>query len=128
MISGSITNTSRGAEVGSNRSGAGYDRPIGCRRNQKQFTSMLISEFFLQVAFLKQKRPLCYFQGLPRWHSGKESACNAGDLGSIPGSERSSEEGNGYSHQYSCLEKSVDKEAGRATVHGFTKSQTQLSN
>ena len=78
MISGSITNTSRGAEVGSNRSGAGYDRPIGCRRNQKQFTSMLISEFFLQVAFLKQKRPLCYFQGLPRWHSGKESACNAG--------------------------------------------------
>ena len=79
MISGSITNISMGAEVGSNRSGAGHDRPIGCRRNQKQFTSMLITEFFLWVAFLKKKWPLCYFRGLPRWHSGKESACNAGN-------------------------------------------------
>ena len=36
--------------------------------------------------------------------SGKESACNAGDLGSIPGSGRSPGEGNGYPLQYSCLE------------------------
>ena len=79
MISGSITNISMGAEVGSNRSSAGHDGPIGCRRNQKQFTSMLITEFFLRVAFLKKKWPLCYFQGLPRWHSSKESACNAGN-------------------------------------------------
>ena len=40
---------------------------------------------------------------------GKESACNTGDLGSIPGSGRSPGEGNGYSLQYSCLENSIDK-------------------
>ena len=47
-------------------------------------------------------------RGLPMWHSGKESACNAGDTGdkgSIPGSERSSGVGNGNLLQYSCLEK-----------------------
>ena len=43
---------------------------------------------------------------------GIKSACSAGDLGSIPGSERSFEEGNGYSLQYSCLENSMDKEPG----------------
>ena len=42
---------------------------------------------------------------------GKESACNAGDPGSIPGSGRSTGEGNGNPLQYSCLEKSMDKEA-----------------
>ena len=42
---------------------------------------------------------------------GKESACNAGDLGSIPGSGRSPGEGNGYSLQYSYLENSMDREA-----------------
>jgi len=40
---------------------------------------------------------------LPWWFSGKESTCNAGDMDSIPGSGRSSEEGNGNSFQYSCL-------------------------
>ena len=42
--------------------------------------------------------------GLSRWLSGKESACSAGDMGSIPGLGRSSDEGNGNSIQYSCLE------------------------
>ena len=41
--------------------------------------------------------------------NGKESACNAGDLGLIPGSGRSLGEGNGYSFQYSCLENSMDR-------------------
>ena len=41
---------------------------------------------------------------LPRWHSGKESACNVGDLGSIPGSGRSPGERNGNPLQSSCLE------------------------
>ena len=50
--------------------------------------------------------------GLSQWLSEcKESACNAGDLGSIPGSGRSSGEGNGNLLQYSCLEKSMDREA-----------------
>ena len=65
--------------------------------------------------------------GLP-WFLSKESACNAGELGSIPGSGRSPEEGNGYPLQYSCLENSMDRGAWRAIVHGVTKSQTQLSD
>ena len=59
---------------------------------------------------------------------GKESACIAVDLGSIPGSGRSPGEGNGNSIQYSCMENSTDREAWWATVHGVTKSQTQLSD
>ena len=52
---------------------------------------------------------------------GKESACNAGDPGSIPGLERSPEEGNGNPLQYSCLENSLDKGVWWATVHGVTE-------
>ena len=59
---------------------------------------------------------------------GKESACNARDLGSIPRSGRSPGERKSYPFQYSCLRNSVDREAWRATVHGFTKSWTQLSD
>ena len=58
----------------------------------------------------------------------KESICNAGDLGLIPGLGRSSGEGNGKPHQYSCLENPMDRGAWWATVHGVAKSQTQLSN
>ena len=56
----------------------------------------------------------------------KESAYNAGDQGSIPGSGRSPGEGNGNPLQYSCLENSMDRGAWGVTVHGVTKSQTQL--
>ena len=59
---------------------------------------------------------------------GKESACSAGDLGSIPRSRRSPGEGHGYPLQYSCLENSMDRGAWRASVHGIAKGQTQLSN
>ena len=60
--------------------------------------------------------------GLPGGSEGKETACNARDLGSIPGG------GNGNPLQYSRLENPTDKGAWRATVHGVAKSQTQLSN
>ena len=60
--------------------------------------------------------------------SGKESACSAGDAGSIPGSGRSPGEGNGNPLQYSCLENPMDKEAWWAAVHGVTKSWTQLGD
>ena len=50
--------------------------------------------------------------------SGSESACNTGDLGSIPGSGRSPGEGNGYPLPYSCLENSMDRGAWWATVMG----------
>ena len=54
----------------------------------------------------------------------KESAYNAGDPGSIPGLGRSPGEGNGNLLQYSCLEKSMDRGAWWATVHGVAKSWT----
>ena len=56
----------------------------------------------------------------------KESAFNAGDPDSIPGLGRSSGEGNSNPLQYSCLENSMAKGTWQATVHGVTKSQTQL--
>jgi len=52
---------------------------------------------------------------------GKESACNAGDPGSIPGLGRSPEEGNGNPLQYCCLENAMDKGAWWAIVHGIAK-------
>ena len=62
--------------------------------------------------------------GFPGSSAGKESASNAGDLGLIPGLERSPAEGNGNPLQYSCLENAMDRGAWQATVHGVTKSQT----
>ena len=54
--------------------------------------------------------------------SPKESAYNAGDPGSIPGSGRSPGEGNGNPLLYSCLENPMDRGAWRATVHGVTQN------
>ena len=51
----------------------------------------------------------------------KNLLANAGDVGSVPGLGRSPGEGNGNPLQYSCLEKPMDREACRATVHGVTK-------
>ena len=56
----------------------------------------------------------------------KNPPANAGDLGSIPGSRRSSGGGHSNPLQYSCLENPMDRGAWWATVHGVTKSQTQL--
>ena len=58
----------------------------------------------------------------------KASACNTGDLGSIPGSGRSPGEGNGNPLQYSCLENPMDGGAWWATVHGVSKSWTRLKD
>ena len=58
----------------------------------------------------------------------KESACNAEDLGSIPGSGRSRGEENCNSLQSSCLENPMDRGAWWATVHGVAKSWTRLSD
>ena len=64
------------------------------------------------------------FVGFPCSSVGKESACNAGELGSIPGLGRFPGEGNGNPLQYSGLENPMDRGAWRATVHGGLKSQT----
>ena len=61
--------------------------------------------------------------GFPGSSAGKESACNTGDMGSIPGLGRSSGEGDSYPLQYSGLENSMD-----CIVHGVTQSGTRLSN
>ena len=52
---------------------------------------------------------------------GKESACSAGDLGSIPGLGRSPGEGNGNQLQYPCLENPMDRGSWQATVHGVAR-------
>ena len=59
-------------------------------------------------------------KGFPSVSAGKESVCNAGDLGLIPGLGRSAREGNGYPLQYSGLENSTDC----IVVHGVAKSRT----
>ena len=66
--------------------------------------------------------------GFPGGSEVKASACNAGDLGSIPGLGRSPGEGNGNPLQYSCLENRMDRGAWWATVQGVAKSRTRLSN
>ena len=66
------------------------------------------------------------FRGFPGSSDGKESACNAGDLGSIPGSGRSPGEGNGNPLQDSCLENPMDRGAWWVTVHRVAKSQAWL--
>ena len=58
----------------------------------------------------------------PGISDGKESACNSGDPGSIPGSGRSPGEGNGYPLQFSCLEISMDRGAWQATFYGIANS------
>ena len=59
-------------------------------------------------------------EGFPGASVSKASACNAGDLGLIPGLGRSPGERNGNPLQYSCLENSIDRGAWRAIVHGVT--------
>ena len=59
--------------------------------------------------------------GLPCSSDGKESLCNVGDPGSIPGSGRFPGEGNGNLLQYSCLENPMDRGAWQTTVHGGGK-------
>ena len=61
--------------------------------------------------------------GFPGGSAGKESTCNAGDLGSVPGLGRSPGEGKGYPLQYSGLENSMN-----CIVHGVTKSWTRLTD
>ena len=66
--------------------------------------------------------------GFPGGSDGKESVCNAGHLGSIPGLGRSLGEGNGNPLQSSCLGNLMDREAWQATAHEVTNSQTRLSD
>ena len=79
--------------------------------------------------------PFCVFcifciflVGFPGSSEVKASACNVGELGSIPGLERSPGEGNGNPVQYSCLENPMDRGAWWAILHGVAENQTRLSD
>ena len=65
---------------------------------------------------------------LPGGSDGKESACSGGNPGLVPRSGRSPGEGHGIPLQYSCLKNPMDRGAWQATVHGVTRSWTQLSD
>ena len=83
-------------------------------------------QFVLWVEKIRWRRdrlPTPVFLRFPGGSAGKESAWNAGGLGSIPGLGRSPGEGNGYPLQYPGLENSM-----HCIIHGVTKCQTQLSN
>ena len=86
---------------------------FGIRRHQNRFG-------FMWIVMWEQRG--CW--GVPSGSNGKESACNAGDPRLIPGSGKSSGEGNGYTLQYSGLGNSKDRGAWWATIHGVAKSQT----
>ena len=76
-----------------------------------------------KIHWRRDRLPTPLFLGFPCGSAGKESSCNAGDLGLIPGLGRSPGEGKGHPLQYSGLENSMD-----CIVHGVAKSWTHLSN
>ena len=75
------------------------------------------------IHWRSDRLPTPVFLGFPCGSTGKESACNVGDLGLVSQMERYPGEGKGYSLQYSGLENSMD-----CIVHGVAKSRTRLSN
>ena len=89
-----------------------------------------VTTFFIFAILVRIEDILLAFEhrGFLGSSNGKQSACNAGDLGSISGLGRSPGEGHGNPLQYSCLENSMNRRAWRATVRGVTKSWTWLSN
>ena len=80
------------------------------------------SSSYLRFAGKKDHMTLCRVLGFPGGSMGKESACNAGELGSIPGLGKCPQEGNGTPFQYSCLENPMDRGAWKATDRGIIKS------
>ena len=93
---------------------------------------ILFLRYFLQLVFKMGQFvfPLytVWNKSFPGSSDGKETACSVGNPGSIPGLRRSPGEGKGYPLQYSCLENSMERGAWWVTVHGVTKTLTQLSN
>ena len=73
---------------------------------------------------MRNDDPFSMQMGFPGGSVGKASACNTGDLGSIPGSGRSLGEGNDNPFQYSCLENPMNRGAWWATVHEVANSWT----
>ena len=88
-----------------------------------QFRRPLFYSWVRKIPWRRDRLPTPVYLGFPGGSAGKESACHAGDLGSIPGLGTSPGEGNSYPLQYSGLEKSID-----GILHGVAKSQIGLSD
>ena len=82
------------------------------------------SPYLYIIAWRKDRLSTPVFLGFPHGSDGKESTCNAGELGSIPGLGRPPGGGHGNPLQYSCLENPMNREAWGATVHGVAKNQS----
>ena len=95
---------------------------------KSQNNCLVITRHSIQISFPNNLDTTLQNMDLPCSSDGEESACNAGDLGSIPGLGRSPGDGNGNSLQYSCLENPMDRGAWQATICGVEKSQTRLSS
>ena len=76
----------------------------------------------LGICHNRSEKKVLVGSGFPGSSDGKESACNVGDVGSIPGSGGSPGEGNGNPFQYFCLGSPMSRRAWWATVHGVAKS------
>ena len=88
----------------------------------------LLQSYLILCDFMDCSQPASMVcPDFPDGLDGKESACNVGDQGSIPGSGRSPGEGNGNPLQYSCLENLHGQTSLAGYVHGITKSWTKLS-
>ena len=85
---------------------------------------MLYNKFLLVTDFIHSREYMLVPLGFPGGSEVKASACNEGDLGSIPELGRSPGEGKGYPLQYSGLKNSMDRGDWQATVHGVSKSWT----
>ena len=83
----------------------------------------LVQFLVRKIPWRRDRLPTIVFLGFPCGSAGKESACNWGDLGSIPGLGRCPGEGKDYPLQYSGLKNSRD-----CIVYGVAKSQTQLND
>jgi len=101
--------------------------PFSVNNGKKTFFSLIL--FSIGIIYTHTQVLLflsVWYMGFPGGLGGKESTCNAGDLGSTPGLRRSPGGGHGNPLQYSCLENPTDRGAWRTTVHGVTKSCTWL--
>ena len=92
-------------------------------KNTPAMQKTLVGFLGWEDSWRRDRLPTPVFLDFPCGSAGKESTCNAGDLGLIPGLGRSPGEGKGYPLQYSGLENSMD-----CVVGGITKSRTRLSH
>ena len=93
----------------------------------KKRLALIYIESYYDLFVICDINSICLL-GLLGGSDGKESACNAGDLGSVPGVGRSPGGGHGNPLQDSCLDNHMDRGVWWATVHEITKSQTRLSD